>query len=76
MVPGKMHRIKFPLLPNDFVFSAGNRIGVIVVGSYRSYSAARISSRPTITVNLESSRITLPIFGGLEAARRAGIPLD
>jgi X-Pro dipeptidyl-peptidase len=76
MVPGKMHRIKFPLLPNDFAFSAGNRIGVVVVGSYRSYSAARISSRPTITVNLESSRITLPILGGLQAARRAGIPLN
>jgi X-Pro dipeptidyl-peptidase len=76
MVPGRMHRIEFPLLPNDYVFSPGNRIGVVVVGSYRSYSAARLSSRPTISVNLENSRITLPIFGGHQAARRAGIPLN
>jgi X-Pro dipeptidyl-peptidase len=74
-VPGKLHRIRFSLLPNDYEFSAGNRIGVVVVGSYRSYSAARLSSRPTITVNLKNSRITLPVLGGHQAARRAGIPL-
>jgi X-Pro dipeptidyl-peptidase len=43
MVPGEMYNITFPLLPNDHVFAAGNRIGVVVVGSYRSYSASRIS---------------------------------
>ncbi|HEX5543428.1 MAG TPA: CocE/NonD family hydrolase [Micromonospora sp.] len=75
MTPGQMYEISLPLLPEDYVFSAGNRIGVIIVGSYRSYSAERLSSRPTITVDTKISHISLPVFGGQQAARQAGIPL-
>jgi X-Pro dipeptidyl-peptidase len=74
MVPGEEYDLRFPLLPNDYVFPAGNRIGVVLVGSYRNYSAARLPSRPTITVNAKVSRIALPVVGGQQAARRAGIP--
>jgi X-Pro dipeptidyl-peptidase len=74
MVPGEMYEISFPLLPEDFTFAAGHRIGIIVVGSYRSYSAERISSRPTITIDTKVSRIALPVVGGQQAARQAGIP--
>jgi X-Pro dipeptidyl-peptidase len=68
-----MHEISFPLLPSDHVFLAGNRIGVILVGSYRSYSAQRLPSRPTITVDTKVSRIALPVLGGRQAAEAAGI---
>jgi X-Pro dipeptidyl-peptidase len=74
MVPGEMHEISFPLLPSDHVFLAGNRIGVILVGSYRSYSAQRLPSRPTITVDTKVSRIALPVLGGRQAAEAAGVP--
>jgi X-Pro dipeptidyl-peptidase len=74
MVPGREYDIEFPLLPNDYVFRAGNRIGVVLVGSYRSYSAVRLSSLPTIAVDTKASRIELPVVGGEKAARRAGIP--
>ena len=57
---------------NDYVFRAGNRIGVVLVGSYRSYSAVRLSSLPTITVDTKASRIELPVVGGHKAALRAG----
>jgi X-Pro dipeptidyl-peptidase len=56
------------------VFPAGNRVGVVLVGSYRSFSAVRLASRPTITVDTKLSRIDLPIVGGARAARDAGIP--
>jgi X-Pro dipeptidyl-peptidase len=75
LVPGQMYELSFPLLPEDFTFKAGHRIGVVVVGSYRSYSAERIASRPTITVDTKVSHIALPVLGGQQAARRAGIPL-
>jgi X-Pro dipeptidyl-peptidase len=75
MVPGEMYEISFPLLPEDYTFRTGHRIGVIIVGSYRSYSAERITSRPTITVDTKVSRIALPVLGGHAAARQAGIPL-
>jgi X-Pro dipeptidyl-peptidase len=75
MVPGQTYQISFPMLPNDYVFAADNQIGVVVVGSYRSYSAERIFSRPTITVNTKISHISLPVLGGQQAARQTGIPL-
>ncbi|WP_233564970.1 CocE/NonD family hydrolase [Micromonospora musae] len=74
MTPGKMYEISIPMLPEDYVFSAGNRIGVIIVGSYRSYSAQTLSSLPAITVNTKVSHLSLPVLGGQQAARRAGIP--
>ncbi|MGH3453443.1 MAG: CocE/NonD family hydrolase [Nocardioidaceae bacterium] len=74
MTPGQMYELDFPLLPEDYVFSEGNRLGVIVVGSYRSYSAERLPSRPTITVNTQVSRVALPVLGGKLAAELAGIP--
>ena len=74
MTPGEMYEISFPLLPENYVFSAGNRLGVILVGSYRSYSAERIFSRPTITVDTKVSYLSLPVVGGQQAARQAGIP--
>jgi X-Pro dipeptidyl-peptidase len=74
MTPGRLYDIEFPMMPNDYLFPAGNRIGVVLVGSYRSYSAVRLQSRPTITVDTKLSRIELPIVGGDRAAREAGIP--
>ena len=64
-----------PLLPSEHVFLEGNRIGVILVGSYRSHSAERLPTQPTITVDAKISRIALPIVGGQQAARDAGLPL-
>jgi X-Pro dipeptidyl-peptidase len=75
LTPGEMYEISFPMLPEDYTFSAGNQIGVVIVGSYRSYSAERIFSRPTITVDTKISHISLPVLGGQQAARQAGIPL-
>jgi X-Pro dipeptidyl-peptidase len=75
MVPGEMEQISFPLLPSEHVFLEGNRIGVILVGSYRSYSAERLPSRPTITVDTKVSHLALPVLGGRTAAQAAGIPL-
>jgi X-Pro dipeptidyl-peptidase len=74
MTPGQMYEIGFPMLPEDYVFSAGNRIGVVLVGSYRDYGAQRIFTRPTITVDTKVSRIALPVLGGRHAAEAAGIP--
>lgn len=75
MTPGEMYEISFPMLPEDYTFSTGNQIGLILVRSYRSYSAERIFSRPTITVDTKISHISLPVLGGQQAARQAGIPL-
>jgi X-Pro dipeptidyl-peptidase len=71
LVPGEEYDFTFRLYPNDYVFSAGSRIGVILVGSYPSFSVA-LQTRPTITVDVKQTRIVLPVVGGHRAATDSG----
>jgi X-Pro dipeptidyl-peptidase len=75
LVPGTDYEFGFPLLPEDYVFEAGHRIGVVVVGSYPSYGSASDQTRANLTLSVKLSRVTLPIVGGHEAAVRAGLPV-
>jgi X-Pro dipeptidyl-peptidase len=71
LVPGEEYDFTFRLYPNDYTFSAGSRIGVILVGSYPSFSVP-LSTRPTLTVDLKQTRIVLPVEGGHLAAMDSG----
>ncbi|MEV6491269.1 CocE/NonD family hydrolase [Actinoplanes sp. NPDC051633] len=73
LTPGTAYNYDFPLLPEDYVFPAGHRIGVIVVGSYPQYSSQSDPNNARITYQLRSSRILLPIVGGTAAAHAAGL---
>jgi X-Pro dipeptidyl-peptidase len=75
LVPGQVTDFNWDLLPNDYTFPAGHRIGVIVVGSYPGFSSTADSSGATITMDLTRSKIVLPVAGGAEAAAAsAGFP--
>ncbi len=73
LVPGRQYQVDFPLLPEDYVFPAGHRIGVIIVASYRDYGSQADQNRATITISPRRSLIELPIVGGHAAAVRAGL---
>lgn len=73
LVRGRPYQVGFPLLPEDYVFPAGHRIGVIIVGSYRDYGSQADQNRATITISPRRSLIELPIVGGHAAAVRAGL---
>ncbi|MDW5326647.1 CocE/NonD family hydrolase [Plantactinospora sp. KLBMP9567] len=73
LVPGKLYDFDFPLLPEDYVFQPGHRIGVIIVGSYPQYSSQADPNRATIDLALKNSRIVLPIVGGTRAGYAAGL---
>jgi X-Pro dipeptidyl-peptidase len=73
LVPGQKANFEFPLLPEDYVFEAGHRIGVIIVGSYSGYSATTSTTAANIELALKSSKIVLPIVGGAAAASAAGL---
>ncbi|MEU8264221.1 Xaa-Pro dipeptidyl-peptidase [Micromonospora sp. NPDC048999] len=73
LVPGEAYNFTFPLLPEDYVFQPGHRVGVIIVASYPQYSSQAKQTRAKIDVALKSSKITLPIVGGTTAARAAGL---
>jgi X-Pro dipeptidyl-peptidase len=73
LVPGTAYNFDFPLLPEDYVFQPGHRIGVILVGSYPQYASQSDPNNARITYQLRSSRIQLPIVGGTAAAHAAGL---
>ena len=73
LVVGQSYGFNFPLLPEDYVFKAGHRIGIVVVGSYSQYSTIADQTRANITLNVHESSIVLPIQGGSRAAIEAGL---
>jgi X-Pro dipeptidyl-peptidase len=65
VVAGQRYPFGFPLLPADYTFPAGHRIGVVVVGSYRDYGTSADTGTPAqITLSEQASRVTLPVVGG------------
>lgn len=76
LVPDQPGDFTWDLLPNDYTFPAGHQIGVVIVGSYSGFSSQTDPSGATITLDLQASRITLPILGGYAGAAASGGLLD
>jgi X-Pro dipeptidyl-peptidase len=72
LVPGLETSFDFPLLPQDYVFPAGHRIGLVVFGSYSGYGSVAEQNRAVITLNVTDSLLDLPVVGGKQALARAG----
>jgi X-Pro dipeptidyl-peptidase len=72
LVPGLETSFDFPLLPQDYVFPAGHRIGLVVFGSYSGYGSVAEQNRAVITLNVTNSLLDLPVVGGKQALARAG----
>jgi X-Pro dipeptidyl-peptidase len=73
LVPGKEYDVNFDMWADDYTFKAGHRIAIVIVGSFSGFGSVAEQNRSEITVNVNKSRITLPIVGGQAAARAAGI---
>ena len=73
LVIGQSYGFNFPLLPEDYVFKAGHRIGIVVVGSYSQYYSLADQTRANITLNVRDSRLILPILRRDAAAMAAGL---
>ena len=71
LVPGVEESFAFPLLPQDYVFPAGHRIGLVVFGSYSGYGASD-PNRARVTLNVTDSVLDLPVVGGKQALSSAG----
>jgi X-Pro dipeptidyl-peptidase len=73
LVAGQEETFTFPLLPQDYVFPAGHRIGLVLLGSYSGYGSQADQNRATISVNVTETLFDLPVVGGKVALRRAGL---
>jgi X-Pro dipeptidyl-peptidase len=73
LIAGQEEAFTFPLLPQDYVFPAGHRIGLVLVGSYSGYSSQPDQNRATISLNVTETLFDLPVVGGKGALTRAGL---
>jgi X-Pro dipeptidyl-peptidase len=67
------YRFRWPIFPHDYVFKAGNQIGLVLIADYTQFSSvAGTGQGATVTLDTKSSRMQLPIVGGATAAAASG----
>jgi hypothetical protein len=69
---GTEYAFRWPLLPNDFTFEAGHRIGVVIGANFSQYGSVNGMRGAMLTVNTKTSRLALPVVGGALAALGSG----
>jgi X-Pro dipeptidyl-peptidase len=65
---GQEYAFTWPLEPEDYVFAAGHRVGLVVVSTDMHYTLRPLPGTE-LTVNPDRSTVTLPIVGGTAALR-------
>lgn len=63
---GKNYKFEWDVLPEDYVFKEGHRIGIIIAGSDRR-RAIPSTTGATFEVKMGQSYISLPVVGGRKA---------
>jgi X-Pro dipeptidyl-peptidase len=64
--PGKEYRFRWDLQPDDYVFKAGHRIGLVVVSTDFDYTLRPLPGTG-LTLDPDDSEVTLPVVGGSSA---------
>jgi X-Pro dipeptidyl-peptidase len=73
LTPGVEESFDVPLLPQDYVFPAGHRLGLVVLASFSGYSSIADQTRATITLNVTDTTLELPVEGGKHALELVGL---
>ena len=63
---GREYRFKWDLQPDDYVFKAGHRIGLVVVSTDYDYTIRPLPGT-RLTLDPDDSKIRLPVLGGRSA---------
>ncbi|MDA0184762.1 CocE/NonD family hydrolase [Solirubrobacter phytolaccae] len=74
-VPGTEYRFQFPIMPVDYTFPAGHRIGIVLIANLNALQRNGTTGT-TVTLNTKQSTVSLPIVGGFDAAVSAGAFAD
>jgi X-Pro dipeptidyl-peptidase len=70
LVPGQFYELTFDLQPDDQVIAAGQRIGLMIMGSDREFTLWP-DPGTELTVDLDATSLELPVVGGPTALREA-----
>ncbi len=68
--PGNYYELTFDLQPDDQIISAGQQIGLMIFSSDSEFTLLPAPGT-ALTVDTNSTKLTLPIVGGLEAFEKA-----
>ncbi|MBM4092503.1 MAG: Xaa-Pro dipeptidyl-peptidase [Planctomycetes bacterium] len=70
LVPGRFYELAFDLQPDDQIIPAGQQIGLMIFSSDRDFT---LWPRPgtRLTVDMDATRIELPVVGGRDALEKA-----
>lgn len=63
LVRGQLYRLRFGLQPEDYVFPAGHRIGLVVISTDYHYTL-RPDPGTELSLDPRASTLTLPVVGG------------
>lgn len=66
---GQFYRFEWNMQPDDYVFEAGHRIGVVVISTDYDYTLRPLPGTH-LTVDPGDSQVVLPVVGGLAALER------
>jgi X-Pro dipeptidyl-peptidase len=75
VTPGVEYQVKFPIMPVEYTIPAGHRLGVVLVANYSALQRNGTTGT-TITLNARTSKIALPVVGGMRALEEAGALSD
>jgi len=68
--PGKFYEMSFYLIPDDQVIPAGQQIGLVIFSSDNQFTLLP-EPGTKLTVDLDETKITIPVVGGKEAYKSA-----
>jgi len=68
--PGKFYEMTFELQPDDQIIPAGRQIGLLIFSSDRDFTLWP-DPGTELTVDLEATKLVLPVVGGKEAFAKA-----
>jgi X-Pro dipeptidyl-peptidase len=70
LVPGKFYEITFNLQPDDQVIMPGQQVGLMIFSSDKDFTLWP-DPGTRLTIELDGTRLTLPVVGGVKAAENA-----
>jgi X-Pro dipeptidyl-peptidase len=69
LTPGKLYEITWKMLPQDYEFKAGHRLGLVLTGTNDDITDAEPGTGTKVTVDLAGTSISLPLVADASSGR-------
>ncbi len=69
LIPGQFYSVSFDLMPDDQVIRKGQQIGLMIFSSDKEFTL-RPEPGTVLTIDLNSTQITLPVVGGADQFKK------